>query len=195
MTETHTEHGSRKGDGGLEAVLFKELQEAAKPSAGLERIRLDLQRAEPQFVATYDSKPVDGAEVEDKFNAIARSYITEIFGVKEMKNADGPVWYGNMMKGWLRLISDQAPEQAREFIKKGERAEVLRLFKQGYEAQADTLASMLQKIRDQPSDVQLGTYTMLARVIGAKNVAKVASNPGAAIQTYRQMLAAGEAYN
>ncbi len=183
-----------EAQGGLESKLFGELTEAVKPGATLNFIRPDLNRVEPAFFAMYDGKSIPEANLEGGFNEVSAKYIKSLFGAKDTKNVDGPSWYGGLMKDWLGKVSDQALAQVRTALKQGNRAEVLRLFNQAYEAQANKLTSILETVRSQPSDVQLGTYRLLARGIGGTNVAKVAANPGQAISTYAQILNAQDTY-
>ena len=178
----------------LDEILFEQVKAEVKPGASLQHIKSDLERVEPQFFAKYDGKPVAEAKLEDSFNDVATKYVSSLWGASDLKNANGPTWYGNLMRGWLGLVSEQAFGQVKAAIKQGNRAEVLRLFNQAYEAQANKLTSLLNKIREQPSDVQLGTYKHIAKVLGDGNVAKVASNPGAAVQSLAQIYATQDAY-
>lgn len=177
--------------------LYGELTAQVKPNAQFNAVKSDLDRVEPEFIKLYDGKPVDGSKLEEGFNAAAKSYITALYSVSGSKQpiVDGPEWYGNEIRSWLRQVSDEALGQVKAAIKAGNRAEVLRLFNQAYQAQANKLTSVLSKVQEQPSEVQLGVWGQVAKALGGKNAARVATNPGAALQALGQLYAIQEAYN
>lgn len=180
----------------LEERLFKDLSAQVQPGASLKQIKPDLDRVEPMFFKNYDGKPVQEAKLEEGFNSVAKSYITALYDFvgKKQPNVDGPEWYGNLMRDWLGKVSQEALGQVRAAIKAGNRAEVLRLFNQAHEAQANKLTSIVSKIQNQPSEVQLAVYKQIANAIGGSNAAKVATNPSAAVSALAQVYAAQEAY-
>lgn len=183
----------------LEEKLFKDVHAQVQPGASLKHIKPDLDRIEPSFFKLYDGKPVGDAKLEDAFNSVAKSYVTALYDLvgKNQPNVDGPEWYGNLIRDWLGKVGPEAMGQVRAAIKQGNRAEVLRLINQGYEAQANKLQSTISKIQGQSSDVQMGVYTLIANTLaGGKggDVAKVATNVPAAVQALGQYSGITDAY-
>ncbi len=187
---------------GLEAdveKLFGELNAQVQPGASLKHIKSDLERIEPSFFKLYDGKPIEDAKLEDAFNSVAKSYVTSLYNIagKPQPLVDGPEWYGNLIRDWLGKVGPEAMGQVRAAIKSGNRAEVLRLLNQAYEAQANKLQSTISKIQGQSSDVQMGVYTLIANTLaGGKSgdVAKVATNVPAAVQALGQYASITDAY-
>jgi len=174
--------------GEIVAKTFAELEGEAKPGASFKHVKPDLDRVGPAFLTAYDGKPVSGDKLEDTFGKVADSYIKSLWGMPP-KGANA----ANMVRGWLGLVSEQAYGQVKNAIKEGNKAEVLKLLNQAYEAQANKLTTIITKLREQPSDVQLGVYKILADKMGG-SLAKVATGLPQAISTYGQTLAAQEAY-
>ena len=171
--------------------LFNEVNAQVQPGASLKHIKSDLDRIEPTFFKLYDGKPAEDAKLEDAFNSVAKSYITALYDLlgKSQPLVDGPEWYGNLIRDWAGKVSDQHFGQIRAAIKSGNRAEVLRLINQAYEAQANKLTSVISKIQGQNADIQMGVYAKIAGTLagGSKgDVAKVATNLPAAVQALGQ---------
>src|SRR3989338_10709797 len=135
----------------LEERLFEDLSAQVQPGASLKHVKPDLHRVESGFFDLYDGKPVGDAKLEDAFNSVAKSYITSLYDLvgRKQPNVDCPEWYGNLIRDWLGKVSPEAMGQVRAAIKAGNRAEVLRLLNQSYEAQANKLQSTISKIQGQ----------------------------------------------
>ncbi len=180
----------------MDEILFDEIKANVQPGASLKHIKPDLDRVESKFFSMYDGKPVGEDKVEAAFNSVAKSYITTLYDLagKPQPLVDGPEWYGNTARDWLGKVSEQAVGQVKAAIKQGNRAEVLRLINQGYEAQANKLTSIISNVQNQPADIHLDVNKRVASALGGKNVAKVAANLPAAVSALAQIYATQDAY-
>ena len=188
MTDAHA-GGGHGGHGGLEGLVRK-FDELAKPNAMFRLSKPDLDNVGRDFMAKYDGKPVEGAHLEARFNDVAKTYLQALF--KGQMNVDGPELYGNMLRDWSSKVGDQHLGQIRNAIKIGDKAQLLQLLNQAYQAGANKTQSVISDIQSQPADKQMGIYQAIAKKIPGSNPIKVASNPGAAYGVLAQQYATAE---
>ena len=167
----------------LEQKLAGGLFSLAKPDAAFKQVKPDLDRVTKEFSSAYIPEPVSEDKLEGSFNAVAKTYVNSLYRSvgKPEPLVDGPEWYGGLVRDWAGKVGEGHLQAIKDAIKKGDAGQLVSLLNQAYQPQAGTakVQTTVTNIQSQPSNVQLGTYGVIAGELGG-SVAKVATNlPGA----------------
>lgn len=183
------EKEEKKQPESLEEKLAGEFIELAKPNAGFKLLKADLDNVDSKFMGMYKGESVPGSKLQDAFNEVAKTYLQALFS-NELK-VDGPELYGNMIRQWSRDVSEQHIGQLLNAIKIGDRAKLLALLNEAYQAGANKVPSTISKIQSQEGDSQMKVYDILARETKGNKV-KVATNLAGTYGALQQQYATQE---
>ncbi|MBI2647387.1 hypothetical protein HYW99_02830 [Candidatus Woesearchaeota archaeon] len=179
----------------LEQRLAEGFISLAKPDTAFKLVKPDLDRVTREFSNAYVPEPVPEDKLEGTFNAVAKTYVNSLYRSvgKPEPIVDGPEWYGGLVRDWASKVGEGHLQTIKDAIKKGDAGQLISLLNQAYQAQAGTakVQTNISNIQNQPSNVQLASYGIIAKEVNG-SVAKVATNLPGTYAALQQLYATQE---